>query len=138
MDLELSIHGKIPAGLSPGMIRKIIKIFALKLKLKRLALGLGFVSAGKIAGINLSYRKKNEPTDVLSFGYAYQKGNLEGDILICPSFARRSSKEQGVDYGEELCRLLIHGLLHLAGHDHARDAQAKVMFKLQESILKEL
>lgn len=135
-DLELTIHGKLPAGMSENMIREIIKKFSGKMKLKRLALGLGFVSARAMAGINQSYRGKASPTDVLSFGYALGRGNLEGDILICPSFAKTSSKEQKVGYKEELKRLLIHGLLHLARFDHVKKAEAERMFKLQERILK--
>ncbi len=135
-DLELTIHGKAPAGMSENMIRRIIEKFSRKKKLKRLALGLGFVSARAMAGINQSYRGKASPTDVLSFGYALGRGNLEGDILICPSFAKTSAKEQKVAYKEELQRLLIHGLLHLAGHDHAKKAEADKMFKLQEGLLK--
>lgn len=136
LDLELTIHGKPPSGLSETMIREIIKKFSSRMKLKRLALGLGFVSSRAMAGINASYRKKSEPTDVLSFGYVFERGALEGDILICPAFAKISSKEQGIAQGEELKRLLIHGLLHLAGHDHVKKTEAEGMFKLQERILK--
>lgn len=137
-DLELTVHGKPPVGLSENMIREIIKKFSSRMKLKRLALGLGFVSSRAMAGINASYGKKCAPTDVLSFGYAFKRGNLEGDILICPSFAKTSSKEQGISYAEELRRLLVHGLLHLAGYDHAQKRQADKMFRLQELILKKI
>jgi probable rRNA maturation factor len=79
-----------------------------------------------IRGLNRGYRDKDEPTDVLSFeqGVAYRdtEGSerwLAGDIAISLGGLARNVADFGVGEDEELRRLIIHGILHLSGHDHA-------------------
>lgn len=79
-------------------------------------------SNAKMRRLNRDFRGKDKPTDVLSFP-ARQNGNvrLAGDIAISKEIARRNAKALGHSLGTELKVLLLHGLLHLAGHDHERD-----------------
>ena len=72
--------------------------------------------------LNREFRGKDKPTDVLSFP-AFQNGkaNLAGDVAISADIARMNAKELGHSLEEELNILLLHGLLHLAGHDHESD-----------------
>ena len=91
-----------------------------------------FVSDSKIHKLNRDYRKKDKPTDVLSFP---QVKNFKekiispslGDLVISLDTTKRQAKEFGVTFKQELARLLVHGSLHLAGYDHekvpAREAQ---------------
>ena len=72
--------------------------------------------------LNREFRGKDKPTDVLSFP-AYQNGKatLAGDIAISADIARANAGELGHSFEEEMKILLLHGLLHLAGHDHESD-----------------
>ena len=84
------------------------------------------------------------PTDVLSFpmdelrtpepGQEPPRGML-GDIVICPQFTSAQAPENGREPDEELEYLLIHGLLHLLGHDHAEPAERAVMFGLNDRLV---
>lgn len=84
------------------------------------------------------------PTDVLSFpmdelrvpepGQKPARGTL-GDIVICPQFTSAQAPENGREPEEEIQYLLIHGLLHLLGYDHAEVAERKVMFGLNDTII---
>jgi len=81
------------------------------------------------------------PTDVLSFPMdeltphsASEGPGIIGDIVLCPQFAEKQAKN-GVE--TELQLLTIHGLLHCIGFDHADEKDEKVMFALQEKILKD-
>jgi probable rRNA maturation factor len=91
--------------------------------------------------LNWLYRGKNYPTDVLSF--AWQEDNkiktkMLGQIYVCYPQIKRQAKDWGVKENEEMARMLIHGLLHLVGHDHHEKKQAKKMFKIQEGIIENL
>jgi probable rRNA maturation factor len=86
--------------------------------------------------LNTKYRKKEYPTDVLSFfhGDELPDGLHLGDIFICYPIAVDQAKENGVSIENELFRLIIHGILHLLGHDHEDDSGE--MLEQQEQILK--
>ena len=76
-----------------------------------------------ISKLNRQFRRKNKPTDVLSFpaeGMGAEK--LAGDVAISVDTARRQAAEQGHALTCELKVLILHGLLHLAGYDHEADA----------------
>jgi probable rRNA maturation factor len=84
------------------------------------------------------------PTDVMSFpmdeltpgreGEDPEEGIL-GDIVLCPSVARRQAVEAGHALEEELLLLTTHGILHLLGFDHAEAEEEKEMFELQRTLL---
>ena len=93
-----------------------------------------FVSDAEIAGMNERFRKKKEPTDVLSFPAEVQrrvaidkrlrsrltKAYL-GEIAIAPETARRYARKNGRSVSNELRILILHGTLHLLGYDHETD-----------------
>jgi len=85
-----------------------------------------------IAALNEAFRGKRGPTDVLSFSllegdHAEHRGALLGDVVIgVPQAARQArAAHRGLD--RELAVLAIHGILHLLGHDHEEEAEARAM-----------
>ena len=80
-----------------------------------------------IRELNLKYRSKDAPTDVLSFEIDGPYGEMVGEIVICPSVA---SSEMGVE------ELVVHGALHLSGMDHGEDFEASEMAVAQEKVLR--
>jgi len=77
------------------------------------------VTNAQIARWNRGYRRKNKPTDVLSFP-AEEKSYL-GDIAIAPAVARRNARRFGRTFEDEMRILILHGMLHLMGYDHETD-----------------
>mgnify|MGYP001941402092 FL=1 len=84
------------------------------------------------------------PTDVLSFPMDEMRApdpdepaprGLLGDIVICPQFTSAQAPENGREPQDEIDYLLIHGLLHLLGHDHAEPQEKAVMFGLNDKII---
>ena len=84
------------------------------------------------------------PTDVMSFPMDELRApnpdepaprGLLGDIVICPQFTSAQAPENGREPEAEIEYLLIHGLLHLLGHDHAEPAEKAVMFGLNDKII---
>ena len=95
-------------------------------------LSLTLTDDESIARLNREHRGKRGPTDVLSFSlfegdHAEFRGGLLGDVVIgLPQAARQArAAHRGID--RELAILAIHGILHLIGHDHERDDEARVM-----------
>lgn len=79
---------------------------------------LAFIGDEKMREFNRDYRGKDKPTDVLSF--AYDSGEIRGDVIISKDTARRDARRFGITYREELKRLVVHGVLHILGYDHGR------------------
>ena len=106
-------------------------------KAAKLKGGFTILLAGdkKLRALNRDFRGKDKPTNVLSFpasdGYA-------GDIAIAYGVTRREAKDAGKDFADHASHLVVHGVLHLAGYDHERPKDAKLMEPLEVKILKRL
>jgi len=94
------------------------------------AVNLGDVSKKEIQDLNQTYREKNEPTDVLSFGYQFNEKKLEGDLIVCWEIIKENAKEDRIKSEDELRKNIIHGCLHIVGYDHSDE-----MFELQDKFL---
>jgi probable rRNA maturation factor len=96
-----------------------------------------------IRNLNRRWLKRNAPTDVLAFSMAmgpdaaYNYGVL-GDVYISLEKAREQAGEYGVSFEEELARLVVHGVLHLAGYDHKKPSDARRMRSREEACLRTL
>ena len=103
-------------------------------------LSLFFCNNETIQKFNKQYRNLDESTDVLSFimGETADGRFLPGDIVISLEKTKENALDYGVSPTEELQRLLIHGILHLTGMDHASDKKDEPMLILQEQLLKEI
>lgn len=101
-------------------------------------LSVTFLTAASMRALNRDYHGVDDLTDVLAFGLG--EDPLVGDIYISPDAAEASARELGLDPGEEILRLVIHGTLHLLGHDHPEGEAryASPMFELQERLLARL
>lgn len=110
------------------------------LKIKNTEVSLTLVTDKAIKRLNHSYRQINKPTDVLSFDQdiIVAGKTMLGDIVISTETTRKQALAAGKTFKEEFCMLSIHGLLHLLGYDHATAKEEKVMFTLQNSILKKV
>ncbi len=106
-----------------------------------------FVSDDEIRSLNREYRDIDSPTDILTFRLADgdddfpqvadEENNELGDIFISLESCRRNAEEFGVEWKDELRRLLLHGLMHLRGWDHStNDFSSEPMLIEQEKILK--
>jgi probable rRNA maturation factor len=89
----------------------------------------------KLAVLNHDFRGKDKATNVLSFPAG---GDYAGDIAIAYGVTAREAKEMGRKFIDHATHLVVHGVLHLAGYDHVRPKDAKVMEPLEVKILARL
>jgi probable rRNA maturation factor len=99
---------------------------------------LVLVGNREIRELNAKFRKKDYPTDVLSFpaGDELPPGmRLLGDVVISVEKARDQAEQEGRTLDEEMVALLIHGIVHLLGYDHERSAkEARIMGSVERNI----
>ncbi|MEO8191886.1 MAG: rRNA maturation RNase YbeY [Acidobacteriota bacterium] len=78
-----------------------------------------FCGDARMRRLNREYRGKDRSTDVLAF--PSEGGPLLGDIVVSVPYAARQARRRGEPRSREIDRLLVHGFLHLLGHDHETD-----------------
>ena len=104
-------------------------------------ISLTFVDPQEMEELHIKGMDEPGPTDVLSFpmDMPEKKGDIVtlGDIVIAPAVAAKQALEAGHSTEHEIYILATHGLLHILGYDHADPDEEKVMFALQEKIVKE-
>lgn len=141
--IKIELVTKIPTALYMSDITQLEKELSKILRGKSIkTASLAFVTEAKIQELNKTFRKKDKPTDVLSFEpdkFAQAAGaegaEFLGDIVIASSYAKREAMRRGLTHREELLRLIVHGVLHLSGYDHATEKEEEQMFGLQERVV---
>ena len=112
----------------------LLRRFALAAMPARADVTLRVVGALESRRLNKSYRSKERPTNVLSFPY----GGGSGDVVLCHPVIRKEAKEQGKSLAAHYAHLVVHGILHLRGHDHLRKSDAARMERMEIRILRRL
>ena len=127
--LDLEVEGAEGHGIDPGALRELARaLLAAEGVEGPSALGIAFVGESEMRALNAEHRALDEVTDVLAFpmdGVDELPPGLErqlGDVVICFEQAERQAGEANVETRAEVRTLVVHGLLHLLGHDHEADA----------------
>ncbi|AMA65035.1 Endoribonuclease YbeY [Candidatus Arsenophonus lipoptenae] len=99
------------------------------------------VDIPEIQYLNLAYRGKNKPTNILSFRFESLYNNkipLLGDLVICRQIVEQEAIEQQKNINAYWAHMVIHGCLHLLGYNHQNDLEAEVMETMETIIIKKL
>ena len=132
MPVAVATHGRRAPALGTRLARHARRLLR-GLGLGDAELSILLVSDAEMQRLNRRWRRKDRPTDVLSF--PLDTDGLLGDVVISVDTARRQATEQGTTLGREADRLLIHGLLHLLGYDHERSpAEARRMQRRERAL----
>jgi len=152
VELEIDIEAPWPAADWPELAERAAEAVAgvaPELANSRLSASLLFTSDAEVHGLNREWRDRDKPTNVLSFPMLVREELLElgpegppellGDIALAFETCRREAAEKGVPLDHHAAHLIVHGLLHLAGHDHEiGDEEAEVMEALETKALARL
>ena len=113
VEVEIVTSGGIRAPGLAGWLQRVAPARA------RGAVTVAIVPDARVHALNRRFRRKDKPTDVLSFP-AGERGYL-GDVVIAAGVAARQAREAGHSLQTELRVLALHGFLHLLGYDHETD-----------------
>jgi probable rRNA maturation factor len=97
-----------------------------------------FINDSMMIEMNRKYLHHNYPTDVLCFLFNETRNLLDGEVYINIDQARRQALEYSATYREEYARLIIHGVLHLVGHDDATKNEREKMTTLENSYISKI
>ncbi len=114
---------------------------ALAPRLRPTVLSVRIVGAARSRSLNARYRHKNSPTNVLSFsgaGAAPDGRYFLGELVICAPILAREARQQDKTLQAHWAHITVHGLLHLQGFDHEREAEAAKMTAREIQILDRL
>ena len=124
--IQLAVAGTPSAAL--------LRRFALAASLALAEITLRVVGARESEILNRNFRSKAHPTNVLSFPY----GGGDGDIVLCHPVIAKEARAQGKTLRAHYAHLVVHGVLHLRGHDHLRKSDARRMERNEIVILRRL
>ena len=107
----------------------------LKINSNSQEISIFLTNSEKMRQLNLRFRKKNKPTDVLSFPVNIIKKKIGylGDVAISYEIVNKRSKKSNFEY--EFDKMWVHGYLHLLGYDHKKNREFEKMHKLEKKIL---
>lgn len=127
---KINIVGDIKeSGLTNREITDVVQAVFDCVKKEKIV-NIGFVSGDEIRIRNKEYRKKDEPTDVLSFDYG-----SEGDILL---YIGKIDEYKEEDLPLAVKKTIIHGALHLFGYDHEKEEKSAIMEKIASKAIRRL
>ncbi len=139
--MKLTVVNQTTAKINRRRLTKTLAMVIRSLKSKRLRnkkrlslcqeIVFVFLTSRQMQKINLQYRGKNKPTDVLSFG---SQGTIAlGELLFCLPVLKKQAKDHQQSVDDELTLMMIHGILHLLGYDHeVSAAENAIMFQIQD------
>jgi probable rRNA maturation factor len=110
--MKIEINKLVPDKIDLKFLEKFAKEALKLVKLSIRELSIVVVCDARMKLINKKYRKQNKTTDVLTFDYSKE----QGEIIICLNQAKRQAKKANHSNKEEMEILLLHGILHLAGY----------------------
>jgi probable rRNA maturation factor len=140
--MSLSVNVSIEGVRSPLGRDRVVEVARATLTaegVRQAMISITFVDKKHIAKLNAQHLSHRGPTDVISFGFtrATKTDPVIGDIYICPDVAREHAVDRAESVRREIARLVVHGVLHVLGHDHPVDEQreSSAMWVRQERLL---
>ena len=125
--------------LSPPQVRRVVATVLDGERAGPAAVSVTFLSPQRMRTLNRRALGQDRVTDVIAFRLQHD-GTLAGDIYVCPVVARRAARSLGISEREELLRLVVHGTLHVLGHEHPASARRTLapMWRRQERYVRRL
>lgn len=141
--ITIEIDPQFSNQLSPEPLLALVEAMFAHLQLPpNPSLGIKISDDETIQALNLEYLGYDSPTDVLSFPLSFEDPEsgscYYGDIILAFPTAAAQALQGGHQVEDEIKLLIVHGLLHLLGYDHANEAQKNEMWALQTELLSAL
>jgi probable rRNA maturation factor len=130
----IEINNLTRFAVDKGFFLRVAKIVLKGENKERENVSVAFISPQEIQVLNQKYRKKDKPTDVLSFEKVSDFKDEFSEVVICPQVVREKSQESTLPLKKELAKVLIHGILHALGYDHERSERDEKLMEEKEAL----
>jgi probable rRNA maturation factor len=125
------------------LLKQIVRGLFAELKITEAELGINFVGAKEMAKVNRRFLQHEGSTDVITFGYEKPEARsqklelkIHGELFVCVDEAVLQAKEFGTNWQSEVVRYIVHGVLHLLGHDDLRTAARRRMKREENRLVR--
>jgi probable rRNA maturation factor len=132
MKIQVHTNKQVSSSLKKPIIRLVTRLIEI-LELQIAYINVIFVTDSDLKELHRKYLNEDSETDVMTFNLN-ESVVIEGEIYISAARAAAQAKEYDVTDIQEICRLVIHGCLHLAGYSDTDELQ-KIKMKLKEDVL---
>ena len=135
---DVEVGGR-PRALPDRVVRRIVRS-VLEGERARASISVTFLGRDAMRELNARFKGRDRPTDVIAFPLSGPGRVRIGDIYLCPWVARREAAARRRPVREELIRILVHGILHVLGHDHPEGGgrERSAMWRRQERYVEAL
>jgi probable rRNA maturation factor len=123
------------SSINKRAVHKLISSLRSEFNLTISFLSISFIRSAELREINKEYLTHDYETDVITFNYSRKLKDIDGEILISFEEAKRNAKKFNVTYGKELCRLVIHGMLHLLNFDDKNNKRKIIMKRMENKLI---
>jgi probable rRNA maturation factor len=136
--VSVTAVGREP-GLTPSVVRRVVAAVLDAEGAAGTPVSVTFLPAGRMRALNRRAFGRDRATDVIAFALPHD-GVLTGDVYVCPAMAKAAARTLDIPVREELVRLVVHGVLHVLGHNHPESAArtASPMWRRQERYVRRL
>ena len=138
MSLDLTIRNRQRTrAIDLRWLRQMAKtLLGELLQVEQAELGISLVAAPEMAQLNESFLRHTGSTDVITFDYAEPAATLHGELFICVDEAVAQARRFRTTWQAEIVRYVIHGILHLLGHDDVNPAARRKMRREENRLLR--
>lgn len=129
--------------INPRLLKQTLRALLAELKISEAELGINLVGAKEMARVNWQFLQHEGSTDVITFDHAEKRKvesgkqkQLHGELFICVDDAVAQAKQFGTSWQSEVARYIVHGVLHLLGHDDLRSDLRRKMKREENRLLR--
>ena len=120
------------------LLKQIVGALLAELKISQAELGIALVGAAEMARVNWQFLRHDGSTDVITFDHRDHSAPLHGELFVCVDDAVRQAKQFKTTWQSEVVRYIVHGVLHLLGHDDLQPAARREMKREENRLVRRL
>jgi probable rRNA maturation factor len=120
------------------LLKQITEALLVELKIENAELGINLVGAKEMAALNWKFLRHEGSTDVITFDHAEKRKLLHGELFACVDEAVSQAKHFKTNWPSEIVRYIVHGVLHLIGHDDLKPDLRRKMKRAENLLLRKL
>ena len=115
-------------------VHKLVGLLKEELEFSVESLYINFITAEEIYNINKQFLKHGRSTDIITFNYSGSHFEIDGELFISINDANKNARKYKVSLSKEFTRLIIHGILHLKGHDDINNNDRVKMKRIENNL----